>query len=189
MVAEKPMVENIQMNMELVAAVAPEAISSEHGLIIILMEVAADINNQMLETEAVVVAAEAQVDQIQARVRAVLTAEAPEATHMVATMSKTAKMDIVMLAKPAKGLYYYFGNNYGGINMEKKMNINKENEFIKNAKEIRAIAVKEGVDVGIALDMYCSQQGIKYAPYSAEQREFLEACRTYTLDKIVKEMH
>lgn len=72
--------------------------------------------------------------------------------------------------------------------MEKKMNINKENEFIKNAKEIRAIAVKEGVDVGIALDMYCAKVGVKYAPYTAEQREFLEACRKYTLDKIVKEL-
>ena len=37
--------------------------------------------------------------------------------------------------------------------------------------------------------MYCSQQGIKYAPYTAEQREFLDVCREYTLDKIVKEMH
>lgn len=73
--------------------------------------------------------------------------------------------------------------------MEKKMNINRENRFIKASKEIRAIAVKENVDVGVALDMYCSQQGIKYAPYTAEQREFLEACRKYTLDKIAKEMH
>ncbi len=73
--------------------------------------------------------------------------------------------------------------------MEKKMTINKENRFVKNAKEIREIAVKENVDVGVALDMYCSQHGIKYAPYSAEQREFLEACRKYTLDKIVKEIH
>ena len=68
------------------------------------------------------------------------------------------------------------------------MNINKENRFIKEAALIREIAVKENVDIGIALDMYCSQHGIKYAPYSAEQREFLEACRKYTLDKIVKEM-
>ena len=68
------------------------------------------------------------------------------------------------------------------------MNINKENRFIKNAKEISEIAVKENVDIGIALDMYCSQHDIKYAPYSAEQREFLEACRKYTLDKIVKEL-
>lgn len=69
------------------------------------------------------------------------------------------------------------------------MNINKENEFIKNTKEIREIAVKENVDVGVALDMYCAKHGIKYAPYTAEQREFLDACREYTLDKIVKEMH
>lgn len=68
------------------------------------------------------------------------------------------------------------------------MNINRKNEFIKNAKEIREIAVKEGVDVGVALDMYCAKVGVKYAPYTAEQREFLEACRKYTLDKIVKEM-
>lgn len=70
--------------------------------------------------------------------------------------------------------------------MEKKININKENEFIKAAVEIRKIAVKESVDVGIALDMYCADKGIKYAPYSPDQREFLDACRTYTLDAIVK---
>lgn len=72
--------------------------------------------------------------------------------------------------------------------MEKKININKENEFIKNAKEIREIAVKENADVGVALDMYCAKHNIKYAPYSADQREFLEACREYTLDAIVKEL-
>lgn len=72
--------------------------------------------------------------------------------------------------------------------MEKKMNINKENEFIKNAKKIREIAIKENVDVGVALDMYCAKHGIKYAPYSADQCEFLEACREYTLDAIVKEL-
>ena len=66
------------------------------------------------------------------------------------------------------------------------MKLNKENEFIKNAKEIGEIAVKENVDVGVALDMYCAKHGIKYAPYSADQREFLEACREYKLDAIVK---
>ena len=66
------------------------------------------------------------------------------------------------------------------------MNINKENKYIKNAKEIREIAVKEGVDVGVALDMYCTKHNIKYAPYTAEQREFLDACREYTLDAIAK---
>lgn len=72
--------------------------------------------------------------------------------------------------------------------MEKKMDLNRENEFIKSASEIREIAVKEGVDVGVALDMYCTKHNVKYAPYSADQREFLEACREYTLDAIVKEL-
>lgn len=67
------------------------------------------------------------------------------------------------------------------------MTINKENSFMKAAAEIRKIAVKENVDVGVALDMYCAKHNIEYAPYSAEQREFLEACRKYTLDKIVNE--
>ena len=69
------------------------------------------------------------------------------------------------------------------------MNMNKENRYIKASKEIREIVVNENVDVGVALDMYCAKHGIKYAPYTAEQREFLDACREYTLDKIVKEMH
>ena len=69
------------------------------------------------------------------------------------------------------------------------MTINKENRFINEAALIKEIAVKENVDVGVALDMYCAKHGIKYAPYTAEQREFLEACRKYTLDKIVKKMH
>ena len=73
--------------------------------------------------------------------------------------------------------------------MEKKMDLNRENEFIKNAKEIREIAVKENVDVGVAFGMYCAKHNVKYAPYSTDQREFLEACREYTLDKIAKEMH
>ena len=67
--------------------------------------------------------------------------------------------------------------------------MNKENKYIKASKEIREIAVNENVDVGVALDMYCAKHGIKYAPYTAEQREFLDACREYTLDKIVNEMH
>ena len=66
--------------------------------------------------------------------------------------------------------------------------MNKENRYIKTSKEIREIAVKENVDVGVALDMYCAKHDIKYAPYTAEQREFLDTCREYTLDKIVKEM-
>lgn len=69
------------------------------------------------------------------------------------------------------------------------MKLNKENRYIKASKEIREIAVKENVDVGVALDMYCAKVGVKYAPYTAEQREFLDACREYTLDKIVKEIH
>lgn len=44
------------------------------------------------------------------------------------------------------------------------MTINKENEFIKNTKEIREIAVNENVDVGVALDMYYAKHDIKYAP-------------------------
>ena len=67
--------------------------------------------------------------------------------------------------------------------------MNKENKYIKASKEIREIAVNENVDVGVALDMYCAKHGIKYAPYTAEQRELLEACRKYTLDKLVKGMH
>ena len=52
--------------------------------------------------------------------------------------------------------------------------MNKENKYIKASNEIREIAVKDGVDVGVALDMYCAKHGIKYAPYTVEQREFLE---------------
>ena len=59
--------------------------------------------------------------------------------------------------------------------------IAKENEFIKNAARIKEIAKD-------ALDMYCAEKGIKYFPYAEKQREFLELCRKYTLDKIVEEL-
>lgn len=65
--------------------------------------------------------------------------------------------------------------------------IAKENKFIKNAARIKEIA-KDEYDVGIALDMYCAEKGIKYFPYAEKQREFLELCRKYTLDKIVEEL-
>lgn len=98
----KPMAENIQMNMELVAVAAPGVFNSERGLIIILMEVAADTKNQMLVTELVVVEVEAQVDQIQKRARVALMAVVRVVMRMEVIQSKMAKTDIVMLAKPAK---------------------------------------------------------------------------------------
>lgn len=98
----KPMAENIQMNMELVAVVAPGVFNSERGLIIILMEVAADTKNQMLVTELVVVEVEAQVDQIQKRARVALMAVARVVMRMEVIQSKMAKMDSAILGKLVK---------------------------------------------------------------------------------------
>lgn len=66
------------------------------------------------------------------------------------------------------------------------MNINKNNVYVKNAKEIKNIATTEGVDVGVALDMYCVRHSIKYTPHDEEQVEFLDACRRYTLDAVAE---
>lgn len=65
--------------------------------------------------------------------------------------------------------------------------IAKENEFVRNAKQIKEIAKNE-FDVGVALDMYCAERGIKYTPHTEKQKEFLDLCRAITLDKIVEEL-
>ena len=62
----------------------------------------------------------------------------------------------------------------------------KDNQFVNNAKAIREIALEEKVDVGVALDMYCAERKIKYP--TAETREFLNLCREFTLNAIVKEI-
>lgn len=60
------------------------------------------------------------------------------------------------------------------------------NKYLAYGKEIRDISVNQGVDVGVAFDMFCQKQGIKYFPHDAEQKEFLDMCRKYTLDKIIQ---
>lgn len=72
--------------------------------------------------------------------------------------------------------------------MEKKnyKEIAKTNTFVAHAKEIREICVKEGVDVGIGLDQYCTKNGIKKGGEHYE--EFRDLCREMPLDKIVKEL-
>ena len=42
------------------------------------------------------------------------------------------------------------------------------NKYLEHGKEIRDISVTQGVDVGVALDMYCQRYNIKYFPYDAE---------------------
>lgn len=59
------------------------------------------------------------------------------------------------------------------------------NKYMNHAKDIRDISIKNGVDIGVALDMFCAAQGIKYAPHDAEQREFLDICRKTPLDKLI----
>ena len=48
------------------------------------------------------------------------------------------------------------------------------NKYLAHGKEIRDISVSQGVDVGVALDVFCQKQGIKYFPHDAEQKEFLD---------------
>lgn len=59
------------------------------------------------------------------------------------------------------------------------------NKYLKAGKEIRDLSVKNGVDVGVALDMYCAAHGIKHFPYDTEQKEFLDMCRKTPLDKLI----
>ena len=60
------------------------------------------------------------------------------------------------------------------------------NKYLAHGKEIRDISISQGVDVGVALDMFCQKQGIKYFPHDAEQKEFLDICRKTPLDKLIK---
>ncbi len=64
----------------------------------------------------------------------------------------------------------------------------KTNSYIKNAKVIRDIAIKDKCDIGVALDIYCTNNKIVYTPKDEEQKEFLDICRALTLNEVVKEL-
>ena len=72
--------------------------------------------------------------------------------------------------------------------MEKKnyKEIAKSNKFLANAKEIRDICNKEKIDIGVGLEIYCTNHGIKKG--GNEYEEFRDLCREVPLDKIVKEL-
>ena len=66
--------------------------------------------------------------------------------------------------------------------------IAKKNIFIKNAAEIRAICLKENVDIGVGLDMYVTNHKIDRAKHEDEYQEFRELCRENSLRNIVEEL-
>lgn len=61
----------------------------------------------------------------------------------------------------------------------------KTNAFVANAAEIREICITEGVDVGVALDMYCTK---KHLEKGSDYQEFLALCRETPLDVIMDEL-
>ncbi len=68
------------------------------------------------------------------------------------------------------------------------MNLNLKNLYIRHAKDIKNLADSKAVDVGVALDMWCNDRGIRYVPHDNEQIEFLNLCREHTLDKVVESL-
>lgn len=64
--------------------------------------------------------------------------------------------------------------------------IAKKNIFIKNASEIRAICLKENVDIGVSLDMYATNHKIDRAKHEDEYQEFRDLCRENSLKNIVE---
>ena len=67
--------------------------------------------------------------------------------------------------------------------------IAKKNIYVKAAAEIRAICLKENVDVGVGLDMYIAEKNIqRTAEIMSQYQEFRELCRENSLRNIVEEL-
>ena len=67
--------------------------------------------------------------------------------------------------------------------------IAKKNIFAKAAAEIRAICLKENVDVGVGLDMYIAENNIqRTVEIMSQYQEFRELCRENSLKNIVEEL-
>lgn len=67
--------------------------------------------------------------------------------------------------------------------------IAKKNIFVKAATEIRAICLKENVDVGVGLDMYIANHKIqRTTEVMSQYQEFRELCRENSLRNIVEEL-
>lgn len=64
----------------------------------------------------------------------------------------------------------------------------KNNIFIANARAIKHLAVAHGVDVGVALAMFCTEKNFSLDQLHGKQREFLDLCRAITLNKVVEEL-
>ena len=63
----------------------------------------------------------------------------------------------------------------------------EKNFFIRDAKEIREIAITNNVDVGVAADMYITDHHLdRTAELMSKYREYTEFCRKYTLKGIVE---
>lgn len=65
--------------------------------------------------------------------------------------------------------------------------IAKKNEFIAHAAEIKAICDEKHVDIGVGVEMYRADQGMKRTSEVVKQiDEFCKCCNEDTLNAIVK---
>ena len=62
----------------------------------------------------------------------------------------------------------------------------EKNIFVQNSKAIKFIADSHNVDVGVALDIFCTERNLKYG--TENYLEFLKVARDITLNKMVEEL-
>ena len=72
------------------------------------------------------------------------------------------------------------------IREEKELVINKENAFIKHAKEIRDICYRDDCDITVGAAKWRAENPTKYniKTYSAELKEFFKVCNKITLNEL-----
>ena len=69
---------------------------------------------------------------------------------------------------------------------EKELIINKENVFIKHAKEIQAICYRDDCDITVGAAKWRHENPGKFnlKTYSAELKEFIKVCNKITLNEL-----
>lgn len=74
--------------------------------------------------------------------------------------------------------------------MKKEVNINKENTFIKHAKEIQSICYRDDCDITVGAAKWRAENPDKFdlKTYQIELKEFIKVCNQITLNGLCEKL-